>query len=727
MLTEQNIEIGTDTPNIPKMELELLQAQTDSNLFYRRMEQARRFWRSQWDGQTFDGRKHSESIGRDAFPWDGAADSRLQTVSGLIREHVTIAKYAFLNAKVQCKSVRPVVQGRDSNKSTKLLQWRIYTHMREELLRELPLAWSWRFGYGVALLGVEWEQQRRLDYQDISLEILDQIVQQSGGQQQQPGGQSQMLMLLDAIQDPAREDDLTAFIQKLSPIVTKAQGRSIIRQIRDGKTAQIPIAYPYTNKPRWTALRPCIDVLFPSETWNIQEARFVARRERISETELRDRIETENYDPQFVEQLVKHKGEGSLIMQQDHYSTEYSSSIPQRSDRDLMDIYHFYHRSIMQDTPCIYKTVFNPMVKGTGGKSLYASYNVFEYEHGQYPMVVMRRTNEERPILSSIGIAEEAYTDEQALKVQQDGLTDRTSLVLNPPMIVPLSRSKSIAKGFGPRAVMEAARPNDINYPPLPPFDQTPIEVINMIMARLANRYALFGEGVDEQFKMLRKQEVANEILGEMELAIEQTFQLMQQYEVDSEVAEVVGPLSRPFHVDQTEILGKHEITATIDMKSIDSDYFKEKFGAIVQVVQTFNQAGTAKPAQIQEALFQMIDPDLADIGLEQDPQTATDKEKADERNAFSQMMNGMEPDKPILGNHQLRMQTMLEEAQKPNIQQRLMNQQDSMELIKNRLEFFQNQIQQHTQNPQIGRALSTQTFQPKMAPQLTTGGSDGQ
>lgn len=718
MLTEQNIEIGTDTPNIPKMELELLQAQTDCNLFYRRMEQARRFWRSQWDGQTFDGRKHSESIGRDAFPWDGAADSRLQTVSGLIREHVTLAKYAFLNAKVQAKSVRPVVQGRDSNKSTKLLQWRIYTHMREELLRELPLAWSWRFGYGVALLGVEWEQQRRLDYQEISLPILDEIIQQSGGQHA-------MLMLMDAIQDPSREDDLTAFVQKLSPIVTKAQARSIIRKIRGNQTAQIPIAYPYTNKPKWTALRPCVDVLFPPETANIQEARFVARRERISETELRDRIETENYDPEFVEQLVKHKGESTSIMQQDRYATEFSSQMPQRSDRDLMDIYHFYHRSIMQNTPCIYKTVFNPLVKGTGGKSLYASYNVFEYEHGQYPMVVMRRTNEERPILSSIGIAEEAYTDEQALKVQQDGLTDRTSLVLNPPMIVPLSRSKSIAKGFGPRAVMEAPRPNDINYPPLPPFDQTPIEVINMIMARLANRYALFGEGVDEQFKMLRKQEVANEILGEMELAIEQTYQLMQQYEIDSEVAEVVGPLSRPFHVDKQEILGKHEITATIDMKSIDSDYFKEKFSAIVQVVQTFNQAGTAKPAQIQEALFQMIDPDLADIGLEQDSQVATDKEKNDELQAVSGIMNGLDQPFPQLGNFQLRLQALLQstvQSQNPKMADRLMQNPDSVEMLKNRIKYFENQVQQYTQNPAIGRALATQTFQPKMAPELTNG-----
>jgi hypothetical protein len=36
------------------------------------------------------------------------------------------------------------------------------------------------------------------------------------------------------------------------------------------------------------------------------------------------------------------------------------------------------------------------------------------------------------------------------------------------------------------------------------------------------------------------------------------------------------------------------------------------------------------------------------------------------------------------------------------------------------------NQIQQMTQNPQIGRALSTSTFQPKMAPEMTPPGAAG-
>jgi len=109
------------------------------------------------------------------------------------------------------------------------------------------------------------------------------------------------------------------------------------------------------------------------------------------------------------------------------------------------------------------------------------------------------------------------------------------------------------------------------------------------------------------------------------------------------------------------------------------------------------------------------------------DDQAATQKEQADELNAVNQIMSGIEPPLPMYGNHQLRAQTLVQATfQSPNpfMAQRLQLAKDSAEMLQKRLQFFQNQIQQHTQNPQIGRALSTQTFQPKMAPELTMGGS---
>ena len=177
---ENNIELWSDEPKLNEIIEELDQAQSDANWFYRRMDQARSWWYSQWQGQTIDGRKHAQ-FQTDCFPWDGASDSRLRIVATLIADQVSVRKFAFFQSKIQARSVRPLQQSGESNKSTKLLQWTVYNHMWPQVLREVPLVFNWWQGYGVGFLGIEWEQQRRLEYHQISIQDLAQIMGAMGG------------------------------------------------------------------------------------------------------------------------------------------------------------------------------------------------------------------------------------------------------------------------------------------------------------------------------------------------------------------------------------------------------------------------------------------------------------------------------------------------------------------------------------------------------------------
>jgi len=76
----------------------------------------------------------------------------------------------------------------------------------------------------------------------------------------------------------------------------------------------------------------------------------------------------------------------------------------------------------------------------------------------------------------------------------------------------------------------------------------------------------------------------------------------------------------------------------------------------------------------------------------------------------------------PKAGNFQLRLQVL-----ETTLQQALQNSgqefaqkltKSVMTILQNRREYYQNQIQQYQQNPQIGRSLITQPFSNK-APQL--------
>lgn len=690
-------------PALPEMLNELRQAQSDATNYYNRMEHARAWWRSEWKGLTTDGRKHSEEMG-EVFPWENAYDMRTRVVQTLIREFVSYSMYVFWKAKIQARSIRPLASGRQKSVAQRMLDWRLYTHMQPELMRELPLYFGWRFGYGCALMWIEWEMQRITQNFEITLPLIDEIL--TGGKEN-----SVMPELLDVFRNPDREDQAIELVQGLSSSVSRPEARRITKDLMQIGVAELPVVYPYINKPKWTALRPAIDVLFPSQESNIQAARFISLRELVTEAELTDRIETRGYNPDFVAEAVKHKGEFADWMQQTQW--KYTAS---DSDRDMIELHHFYHKNISEnDKPRVYKTVFNEAT-ADATKKLYATHGLLEYDHGFYPCVVGRKSFEHRSILSSHGIAEEAYTDEINIKCQLDGLANRTDIVLAPPLIVPSTRVDAVKGTFGPREVMGVNRPGEMNWMPLPPMDNTPIQVIQMVQDLLDRRYPLFNQKNPELSQMFREQ-IAREILNEVELIVEQTFQLMQQYEMDEETTKVAGPLQRPFHADPSEIQGKYEISATIDTRMLDDDYVDKKLDHLQRLM----------PFKESQFMFKLaleaVDPDAADaIQADQMSPDAVEREKRQVREDVSQMMNGIEPPMPMQANHHLQLSTIGELMQQPALMQRLQQNQPAMAMIQNRVKFHQAQIQQFTQNPQIGRALATKTFDRKQAPELAYG-----
>lgn len=693
-------QLPTKEPDLPRIIGELQQAQADNTYHLQRIEDCRGWWHCSWPQQTKDGRKHAWKEQLEVNPWDGASDSRLRIVDAIIDQHVTLAKTAFWNAKIQCRSVRPLVYGRQDKVAQKMLEWRIYTQMRPELLRELPLAFAWKYGFGISFIGVEWEQERAMSEVPVTMEDLAQAANQLNAPE-----------LIDMSDTEESNAVILDFLQSISEILDRDGARKILSELRNDGMSVLPIVNITVNKPVWRALLPCIDVMIPSETHDLQKERWVARRELVNETTLYDRIVTEGYDEDFVEEACKHKGEFSDFLSGPLW--RYTSI---GSERDLIELYHFMYKSVESGVPCLYRTIFN---EASAGEDLFASHKVFEYKHQQYPFVALRRTHDHRALMSSHGIPEESYTDEMDIKVQQDGLTDRTDLIHNPPMLIPTLRAQGVRSQYGPRAIMPVLRPQDVQFPPLPPSDETPILVMQMVQQRLNERYGIFGN-IDALFKTLRQRELAMDTMGEMELVVEQTLQLMQQYERDEDVQRVAGQGGVPFNVSAADIQGRYEITVTYDPKLSDIEYVKELVGLMQQAMQ-FNQAGNVKMDKLMSHLLGIIDPDAADL-VEEDQQAVTEKERNDEKLAATQILAGIEPDFPQFGNHQLRLKTLMEttiQSPNPAVQQIIASRKDIQMLLKKRIKNHQNQIQQYQVNPQIGRSLATKAFAPNQPAEL--------
>src|SRR5712675_770206 len=172
---------GIKKPDLQRITTEIQQAYADSNIYAGRMAQVRSWWMCEWPNQTVDGRRWApEGSKQVIFPWDGCSDSRLRIVSTIIQEHVTLSLAAFWSSKKQAKSIRPFVSGREASVTQKMLDWRVGTQMKRELIRELPNALNWRFGGGLSFIKVEWEQQRELAYVPITMDMIQEITSALG-------------------------------------------------------------------------------------------------------------------------------------------------------------------------------------------------------------------------------------------------------------------------------------------------------------------------------------------------------------------------------------------------------------------------------------------------------------------------------------------------------------------------------------------------------------------
>jgi hypothetical protein len=752
---EQDLEQASDTPKLDLMKDAIESVQYAARNYFNRNGLARDWWFARWPGQTADGRRWALDDNVNAvWPWPGASDSRIRLCEKLVKEHSTVGKFALMNQKVQAKSSRPLASMRESQQATVLLNWMIFTHMAVDLHLEQKLMLAWRHGYGAAVTAVDWEQERRLEYVPVSMMSLGEFVQrvgqslleQQGYQKSEVRSQKSdkelalgfmqalaqtpnpLLELQDMIMDPAYDADMARVIQAMSPVVTKRQATSILLDLRQLRTAEVPVPYYFKSKPRRTTLRPMVDVLFPESTDNLQRARWIARIERVSAPELTDRIETAGYDADFVNQAIDRKGpsQRSDVRYQSAVGGSGGPLIVGPGGRvrgkegddieEKIELYHFSMLMHDRGVPILFDTVFHMDI------DVAAKHGPCEYSHGEQVYHGHRFETDDRPILSSRGIPEIAYTWEQEIKKQRDGRTDLVDLELRPPMFTTYEAMLKMKSQWMPASVIPMRKFDEVKFPNLPAPSSASIEIENAVNFMAADFFGLFGAELDPQLKQLRQQEFADDILTEEKPIVMQEWQLMQQYLPDATVAKVVGPLARPFHIEREEIQGAFEITATVDMRMLDTDFLKEKLQYIVQL-KSLDTMGILDVNKLVRIGAEAIDYTLADEAV-QDTQPATQAEIQNEQQAIDLIIgSGQDQPLPQGGNHKLRLQTLMTKMQtiqqgtNPATSKIIQQNPDIMKVLQTRAQYFQRQLQQQ-QNAQIGRTQVSETFT-KQAPQI--------
>lgn len=593
--TTQNDKMAhvSSEPSVTELTAELRRCATITGSTARRDRvENTRFCR--WAGQSEDGKKHATLQGDEkAFPWEGASDTRLFMADEVINGLVDLESSSFwrATAKVSPNNINDSVQ---SSVSNGILDWTMRTKLYNDLVRETELISQYKWTYGWAGAHISWQQTIGTEMQELTMEEVQNISAQA-----QPG--TATADLYNLITNPDANDQAAEFFVSVFSDLKKSDAKKMIKSLRETGICERPVEKLVKSQPAVVALSPFDELVIPPETTDIQSARVVFRRCYMSEADVRQKVETDEWDEEWAEAVCNAAGKFSA----DADWTFALGSISKNAYQDrstLIEVVYAYQRASDEDgRNGIWCTVFCPHVGDKWGK-----FEVLNYKHGLYPFVIWRSETVHRKIIESRGVPEVINTWQNEAKAQRDSIFDWTSISTIPPLEVPKTRGGKIQ--IGPAVQVPVVRSGEVAWMQPPEREPTiAFKLIESIEAQIDKYYGRPTEKVPPAVWQIKQQRIVNSWLHGWTDVFKQVLSLSMQYLPP----EVLGRVTGMNHtVDQTE--QDFDISVRFDVREMQTDLVTEKLTTITQLLGPADRAGVIDWSKLLPSMLRLVDPAIA-------------------------------------------------------------------------------------------------------------------
>jgi hypothetical protein len=651
-----------------------------------------------WDGQSEDGRKWSQSAGTQPFPWEGAADTRTFFVDQCINELVEMKLSALKRARSQAVPIGNTGTSPEANLHTQILDFTVKNKIGEEWMREWESLLQWTETYGLAAMSVYW--RRDTDIEEVTVTIQD--IMQLAAQDQ---NLANMLQKIESTRDIS-DEDYEALGEIFKVYFPGDKVKSSIQSLMKKGWFKYDREYLRVNRPTIKALRVLEDIFFPINTFALQEAKWVVRRDICTLPEVIDRSKVEGWDEKFTDSIINTLG--NSIIAATYYNTwrvRITNNVFVDDVWDRIEVYYAYTHEVDKDGKRrTYETVFHPSITGYGKRE------VFAYDHGKFPFVEFPRERVTRSILESRGVPQIIGPIQAEIKLQRDSRVDRTSLATLPPLKVPLGRGR-MNINMGPSTQIPVGPGGDVSWLNPPPMDTMSLEIETLLSNDARSYLGQYNDGADPNKILLRQQVLIDRFLGGVKEVCNQIHQLNQQYISDEDVQKITGQPGFSMHAGRSDIQGEFDLSIEFDARDLNMEFLTGKLKAITEMVAPNDTSGSIDRNYLTKWLASSIDPTFARDGIKS-ADSATQKEIEDEKNNLAQICCGIEPPMVDKGqNYQLRLQVLQNTLQQsPSVQQTIGQDKYKQEILQNRMKFLTFQVQQQ-KNANIGR-VGTQAIQ---------------
>lgn len=643
---------------------------------------------AKWDGQSRDGRKHSELLSGDrkAFPFEGASDTRILLADGVIRQITDMLVGAHQRAMCRVNGV-DVNDTEPASAAATLVNWarkRIYN----QLNREASLLANYQEQYGYALAMVSWDQQVSLRDETITIDDIVALAQQA-----ESG--TDLAILPQLIQDPAAENQIVDMFNDAFPQLKKRDVRKLVKELREEGSTTFPTPYICKNQPAITALKPQEDFIVGPECIEIQDARVIFRRQFLTEAELKSKVASEGWDEKFVEAALNTKGQMGSI------DVEFFDQTNHIDRRDhLIEIWWAYHRGLDDnDVPAIYYTVFSALVKD----DQFALHKRLPYAHGEYPFIAFRAEDHSRRMIDSRSVSDVCRTWQNEIKTQRDSIVDYTSINTLPPLQF-LKRNGPV-DSLSPAGQIPVTKIDDVKW--LSPPAREPgvaFQVEEMIRRQVCEYFGLPHKDIPPTQTSISQQNKVQTWLRGWTDVYRHMFRLCLQYMDQSEIARVCGSEAA---MGVTHDADKYDFVVTYNSDELNFDLTKEKLQTLSTAIVPMDVTGRVDRSKLIDKLIRAVMPEAADdllVDQAQATKAIYDGVKSD----IVGMANGIEAqygdasNDPTAPTKMQIVQALTQQS--PKIQQQLQQDQMFQSLMQNYVKHLEMGVMQQ-QNKAIGRS----------------------
>jgi hypothetical protein len=330
-------------------------------------------------------------------------------------------------------------------------------------------------------------------------------------------------------------------------------------------------------------------------------------------------------------------------------------------------------------------------------------------------------------LMDSRGVAELVSTDQHSFKLLRDSFEDHTQIMTLPPITVPPNKPH-FRIDISPLGRVESNSREPTAFMTPAAYPSSADKYWDKVRRETNDDWGRADEYSNPDQVMLMKQDRVNTFLSLESQIVKMAVQLCQEFMPDDMFTRIIGGNGVPVARTVDEIQGQFDMSMIVDVNDMTLEGITKKTKVVLENLRPLDTRSTIPYDMIVRNAVASLDPTWAEAmpTVEQ----ADQRETAEEKVAFVQMLNGVRPEMPESGiNAPLRLQALQAEIEprKANPDAFPPLSQASTLLIQERLDYLEFQASQ-MQNAVTGRVgVDTGKTDEEIASSAELGAPSGQ